>query len=67
MQTKFTIVEPDTDVVEWVLRHNPAWPVPFVTLQGTEHVWNWDFISGELMQDGVPLLGFAIAIELEVP
>lgn len=65
MNTLLTIIDPDTDVVEWVLRHNPSWAVPFVTVQGSEHIWNWNFITGELIKDGEPLLGFAISIQLE--
>jgi hypothetical protein len=62
MPLLFTIMDPDTDAVVWVLHYNPAWEIPFVTVQGTPHVWNWDFITGALLQDGQPLIGYAVTI-----
>ena len=53
-----------TDPV-WVLRYAPNSLTPFTTLQGTEHVWVWDFISGEFLIDGAPLLGYTIEISTE--
>jgi len=61
----FSIIDFVSDQVVWKLRHNPSWEIPFVTLAGTQHIWNWDFISGNLLQDGVPLTGYTIMIEKE--
>ncbi len=44
------------------MKYEPNYLVPFTTLQGTEHVWVWDFISGEFLKDGAPLLGYTIEI-----
>lgn len=66
MKTKFTISDLDATTIDWILLYEPEKPTPFTTLQGTEHVWNWDFISGNLLQDGVPLTGaegYSIVIE----
>lgn len=56
---------PDFDTIAWVLKYAPNSLTPFTTLQGTEHVWVWDFISGEFLKDGAPLLGYTIEISAE--
>jgi len=58
----FLIQDPDTDEVIWNLSYNPSWATPFVTVAGSEHIWNWDFVSGALLQDGEPLLGYSVVI-----
>jgi len=66
MKTKFTISDLDLSTVDWVLVYDPSNATPFTTLQGTEHIWNWDFTSGNLLKDGIPLLGsegYSIIIE----
>lgn len=67
MKTKFTISDVELTTVFWILVYDPLLSTPFTTLQGTEHVWNWDFIAGNLLKDGSPLLGsngYSITIEL---
>jgi hypothetical protein len=64
MRTKFTLSDPDTATVMWVLMYDLNNPIPFTTEYGTPHVWNWDFIRGELTQDGVAFTDCAIAIEV---
>jgi hypothetical protein len=61
----FTIIDVDGKRAGWKLRHNPAWEIPFTTIEGTPHVWNWNFADGSLLQDGVPLRGYTIGIERE--
>lgn len=67
MKTLFTISNVELSTVHWKLLYDPSQPVPFMTLEGTEHVWNWDFTCGNLIKDGEPLLGsegYSIQIEL---
>lgn len=66
MKIKLTISDLDHSTVDWILVYEPEKATPFTTLQGTEHIWNWDFISGNLLKDGTPLLGsegYSIVIE----
>jgi len=52
--------------IDWILHYEPQNETPFTTLQGTEHSWNWDFTTGNLLKDGVPLTGaegYSIIIE----
>ncbi len=66
MKTKFTISDLDLTTTDWILIYDPAQSTPFTTLQGTEHIWNWDFTTGNLLKDGTPLLGsegYSIVIE----
>jgi hypothetical protein len=66
MKVKFIISDLDSSTVDWILLYEPEKSVPFTTIQGTEHIWNWDFVSGNLLKDGVPILGsegYSIVIE----
>lgn len=66
MKIKLTISDLDLTTTDWILLYEPEKSVPFTTIQGTEHVWNWNFVNGNLMKDGVPLLGsegYSIVIE----
>jgi hypothetical protein len=66
MTTKFTIQDLDLSTPDWILLYDPQNAIPFTTLQGTEHIWNWDFTTGNLLKDGVPLSGadgYSIVIE----
>lgn len=66
MTTKFTISDLDLSTIDWILLYAPQNAIPFTTLQGTEHIWNWDFTTGNLLKDGVPLSGaegYSIVIE----
>lgn len=66
MTTKFTISDLDLSTPDWILLYDPQNAIPFTTLQGTEHIWNWDFTTGNLLKDGVPLSGaegYSIVIE----
>lgn len=66
MTTKFTISDLDLSTPDWILLYAPQNAIPFTTLQGTEHIWNWDFTTGNLLKDGVPLSGaegYSIVIE----
>jgi hypothetical protein len=66
MTTKFTIQDLDLSTPDWILLYTPQNAIPFTTLQGTEHIWNWDFTTGNLLKDGVPLSGaegYSIVIE----
>lgn len=66
MKVKFTISDLDLTTVDWILLYEPEKAIPFTTIQGTEHIWNWDFVSGNLLKDGVPILGsegYSIVIE----
>lgn len=66
MKVKLTICDLDLTTTDWILLYEPDKAVPFTTLQGTEHVWNWDFTTGSLLKDGVPLSpteGYSITIE----
>lgn len=66
MRTKLTISDLDLTTTDWILVYDPSLSVPFTTLQGTEHVWNWDFTTGNLLKDGTPLTGvegYSIIIE----
>ena len=66
MKVKFIISDLDSSTVDWILLYEPEKAVPFTTIQGTEHIWNWDFVSGNLLKDGVPILGsegYSIVIE----
>lgn len=62
MIVTFTILDPDTDEVVWILHYNPALEVPFSTKFGTHYVWNWDFITGALLKEGEPLVGYAVIL-----
>lgn len=66
MKVKFTISDLDLTTVDWILLYEPEKAIPFTTIQGTEHIWNWNFVSGNLLKDGVPILGsegYSIVIE----
>lgn len=66
MKVKLTISDLDASTVDWILLYEPDKATPFTTLQGTEHIWNWDFTTGNLLKDGVPLTGaegYSIIIE----
>lgn len=66
MKIKLTISDLDLTTVDWILLYEPDKATPFTTLQGTEHIWNWDFTTGNLLKDGVALLGsegYSIVIE----
>lgn len=66
MKVKFIISDLDSSTVDWILLYEPEKAIPFTTIQGTEHIWNWDFVSGNLLKDGVPILGsegYSIVIE----
>lgn len=66
MKVKFIISDLDLTTVDWILLYEPEKAIPFTTIQGTEHIWNWDFVSGNLLKDGVPILGsegYSIVIE----
>jgi len=66
MKTKFTISDVDTSEVQWILLYAPENEIPFSTLFGSAHVWNWDFCTGNLLKDGLPLPasdGHTISIE----
>jgi hypothetical protein len=66
MKTKFTISDLDLSTPDWILLYEPDKAIPFTTLQGTVHIWNWDFTTGNLLKDGVPLSGtegYSIVIE----
>lgn len=53
------------DTVEWTLRYCPESSTPFTTLQGTEHVWVWDFITGAFLKDGETLVNHTVEISKE--
>jgi hypothetical protein len=66
MKVKFIISDIDLTSTDWILLYEPEKAIPFTTIQGTEHIWNWDFTSGNLLKDGAPLLGsegYSIVIE----
>lgn len=66
MKVKFIISDLDLTSIDWILLYEPEKAIPFTTIQGTEHIWNWDFVSGNLLKDGVPILGsegYSIVIE----
>ena len=63
MNIIFTLTNVDTQTQDWVLTHNPQWETPFETISGLPHVWNWDFINGNLLKDGEALSGYTITIE----
>ena len=66
MTTKFTISDLDLSTIDWILLYDPQNAIPLTTLKGTEHIWNWDFTTGNLLKDGVPLSGaegYSIVIE----
>jgi len=66
MKVKFIISDLDLTTVDWILLYEPEKAIPFTTIQGTEHIWNWNFVSGNLLKDGVPILGsegYSIVIE----
>jgi hypothetical protein len=66
MKIKLTISDLDLTTVDWILLYEPDKAAPFTTLQGTDHIWNWDFTTGNLLKDGVALLGsegYSIVIE----
>lgn len=66
MKVKFIISDIDLTSIDWILLYEPEKAIPFTTIQGTEHIWNWDFVSGNLLKDGVPILGsegYSIVIE----
>ena len=57
MKVKFIISDLDLTTIDWILLYEPEKAVPFTTIQGTEHIWHWNFVNGCLMKDGTPLLG----------
>jgi hypothetical protein len=66
MKIKFTISDVLTSEVCWTLLYQPDQETPFATLFGGHHVWNWDFCTGNLLKDGIPLppeSGYGITIE----
>lgn len=66
MKVKFIISDLDLTSIDWILLYEPEKAIPFTTIQGTEHIWNWDFVSGNLLKDGTPVLGsegYSIVIE----
>ncbi len=67
MTVIFIISDVEMKQIGWKLHHNPTWDIPFVTVDGTHHVWNWDFTSGNLLKDGEPLIGHTILVEKEEP
>lgn len=61
---QFTLTNIDTGHVEFILHHNPAWEIPFITISGEPgHVFNWNMIDGSLIMDGAPLMTHTITIE----
>ena len=65
MRFILTITPVGSTAEAWKLAHNPAWEIPFITLEGTVHIWNWDFVNGNLLKDGEQLVGYTITIERE--
>jgi len=60
----FTLTNVDTQQVDFILHHNPLWEVPFVTISGESgHVFNWDFVDGSMLMDGVNMTHITITIE----
>jgi hypothetical protein len=53
----------DLSTPEWMLRYDPSASAPFTTLQGSEHSWVWDFISGSFLKDGEVLVNHTVEIE----
>lgn len=53
---------PDFSTIAWILKYEPNSSVPFTTVQGTEHFWVWDFVSGSFLKDGETLVGYTIEI-----
>ena len=61
---QFTLTNIDTGHVDFVLHHNPAWEIAFITISGEPgHVFNWNMIDGSLIMDGTPLMSHTITIE----
>jgi len=61
---QFNLTNIDTGHVEFILHHNPAWEIPFITISGEAgHVFNWEMTTGSLIMDGTPLMTHTITIE----
>ena len=61
---QFNLTNIDTGHVEFILHHNPAWEIPFITISGEAgHVFNWAMTDGSLIMDGTPLMTHTITIE----
>ena len=61
---QFNLTNIDTGHVEFILHHNPAWEIPFITINGEPgHVFNWNMIDGSLIMDGEKLRTHTITIE----
>lgn len=61
---QFNLTNIDTGLVEFILHHNPAWEIPFITISGEAgHVFNWNIVDGSLIMDGTPMVQYTIVIE----
>lgn len=64
MTIRFTLLNVETQQIDFVLDHSPAWSTPFVTVTGeSDHVFNWDMTNGSLLMDGTQMTGYTITIE----
>lgn len=61
---QFTVLNMDTQQVDFVLHYSPDWAVPFIIESGEQgHIFNWDMVTGSLLMDGAPITRHTITIE----